>query len=115
MNDDDFYEDNEFRISHRRGASNPGNPNAIASIVIGTVSIFLLWLKFIVIFLGVFFIPLNIIGILLARSAAKKNEATGYSTGLATIGLVVNIVSLILYILGFVLLTAVATFIFNLF
>ena len=86
----------------RSGATPPGNALAIAAIIIGAVTIFLIWLKFIVIFLALFFILVNIAGILMAVSAGKKNMAANAPMVLPRIGLAVNIVSLVIYLLGFI-------------
>ena len=85
---------------------NSGHGLAIASIVIGVGSLLLLWMKLILIFLSLLFIVANIAGIFMAVAARRRSESTGHSSGLATVGLVVNVISLIIYVLGFVACTA---------
>ena len=104
MNDDhnsgDFYDGRSTRPSRTYGSG--GNGLAIASIVIGAGSIFLIWLKFFLLFLSIFFVLLAVIGIFMAVAAKRRNEAAGYPSGLATVGLVLNIISLVINAVSFV-------------
>jgi len=106
----DFFE--EFN-SNSQGTSTGsgklpkgGNGLAVASVIIGVGSLLLLWMKLILIFLSLLFIVANVIGIFLAISARRKNESAGRSSGLPTVGLVINIISLVIYGLGFTACTA---------
>ena len=85
---------------------NPGAMSGIISIAIGGLSLLLIWLKFLFVLLGIFFMIVNIIGIVLAVSSRKKCENSGYSTTPPTIGLILNIISLIIFTLGFTACTA---------
>ena len=102
----------KFEPGRRRGASPTEPPKeglAIASIVIGAICILLIWVKFIVIFLAPIFMMLNGVGILLAISNRKRNELNGHATIWSSVGLIVNIVSLVLYTISLVACIACAS------
>jgi|GEM_PF-3872282 len=101
-----FEESNNNSQGASHGSPRSGNGLAIASIVIGVGSLLLLWMKLILILLSILFIIANVAGIFMAVSARRRNESEGRSSGLATIGLIVNIISLSIYSLGFVACTA---------
>ena len=116
MDNRGFFEEEENYLDVvKRGTPNPSNFRAIASIVIGGATLLLIWLKFILIFLALLFIAANIAGIFLAASARKANESAGYPTILATVGLVLNIISLVIYSIGFIACTACVACVVTLF
>ena len=101
-----YFESGDYSSppSHTPPPSPPRPPShglAIASIVLGGGALVLIWVKFIAIFFALIFILTSIIGIMIAVSARKKGYINGHPTGLATIGLLLNILSLIIYSLGF--------------
>lgn len=77
----------------------PGQGMATASLVLGIISLVLgVWF-------GLFsfiFIVLSIVGIVLAVTAKKRNAEAGYPPGVATAGLVLNIIALALAALSFI-------------
>ena len=95
--------------------SAPGNAKAIASVLIGAICLVLVWIKFFLAFLALLFITANIVGIWLAISAKRDNRAIGHSGGLASLGLALNIFSLVLFSILLIIFTALVTFILNLF
>ena len=82
----------------------PGQGLAIASLVIGIASILF---SFTIVFAIVFVIS-SVVGILLAVTAKQRNNAAGHSgaNGLATAGLVLNIIALVLSASIFLICTA---------
>lgn len=116
MNNRGFFEEEESYLDAiKRDTPSPSNFRAIASIVIGSLTLLLIWLKIILIFLALLFIVVNIAGIFLAVSARKANESAGHSTALATVGLVVNVISLAIYSVGFIACSACAACVVTLF
>ena len=77
----------------------PKDGKSIASLVIGVVCIVLIWVKFILIFLAPIFMIANGVGIWLAMANRKENAANGHATVLSSVALIVNIVSLSLYVI----------------
>lgn len=78
-------------------ANPPGQGLAIASLVIGIVSILFSWSSF----FAIIFMVTSVVGIVLATSAKKKNAEVGLPAGMAMAALVVNIVALVFSSIGF--------------
>lgn len=75
----------------------PGQGMAVASLVLGIVSIIFCWTSL----FAVIFMVTAIVGVVLAISAKKKNAEMGMPPGLATGGLVLNIIALVFSAIGF--------------
>ena len=108
---DDFFDDEPMYseiTTKGKGGRSPNSAGAIASVILGGGSLLLIWLSIFVFFFSLIFIVLNVVGIMLAVSARKQSHMGGHSSGLATLGLVLNIISLILYSITFIACTACA-------
>ena len=79
-------------------SSPPGNGMAIASLVLGIISILFFWTSI----FAIIFMVTSIIGIVLGVLSRKKNSLAGFPTGLGTAGLVLNIIALIFTSLSFI-------------
>ena len=97
----DEYDDGDVTPVPKYTSGPPDTARAVTSIVIGGLSLLLLWLQFAFVFLALFFIALNILGLILATSSRKRNERAGHHTWPATVGILLNIVSLIIYVIAF--------------
>ena len=118
MNNRRFFDeyDDAYQASAPKYTSEPpATARAVTSMVIGGLSLLLLWVQFAFIFMALFFIAVNILGLMLAVSARKRNERAGHHTWPATVGMLLNIVSLIIYVIAFAIGGALVLLITSLF
>lgn len=87
-------DNNNFNQNSGHPASEPGKGKAITSMVLGIIAVVLCWFGYV----AILSLVLAIVGLVLAISAKKDMKASGNfsARGMATAGLVLSIISLVL-------------------
>jgi len=68
---------------------------AVASMVLGILSLLVMWIPVI----GIVAVPMSLIGVILGASSKKSLTAQGKPTGVATAGIVMSVIALAISIL----------------